>query len=349
MAIPTVVNVGAVSSAAGATISPTMPASVLTGDILLLCIESAIAEGTVTGGSETWVAVADSPQTIGSGATLSRISCYWARASQYSPTSPTVGAPSNHQQGFIIAFRGCHGTGNPWDVTSGGTEAGPDTSLSITGDITTVADCLIVLLCGQSLPDATSTTEFGAMTNADLASLTERVDNTMTSGNGGGLFCGTGTKASIGSYTATTLTTVTSASHSFMSIALKPPQATTFTQAIAAVAVPVATLTRLNTFSRTLAAVAVPVATLTKQMYVVMSATATGVATLVTALLFSVSAAAVAVGVATLTTVATFSKALAAIAVGVASLTATFIAGAAAVVARVQGFIVNVGSMMMRR
>jgi len=118
---------------------------------------------------------------------------------------------------------------------------------------------------------------------------------------------------------------------------------------IAAVAVPVATLTRLNTFSRTLAAVAVPVATLTKRMYVTMSATATGVATLVTALLFSVSAAAVAVGVATLTTVATFTKILAAVAVGVASLTATFIAGAAAVVARVQGFIVNVGSMMMRR
>jgi hypothetical protein len=228
MALPTVRAFGAVSSAAGASISPAMPAGVLQNDILLLFIESSIANGAVTGGTETWVQVADSPQSVGSGTSLARISVYWARASQDTPTSPTVAAPTNHQQGCIGAFIGCETSGDPWNVTSGGTEAGPDTSISVTGDTTTVDDCLVVITCATSLPDTDTTVEFGAMTNADLASLTERSDSTNNDGNGGGLFVGTGTKASAGSYTATTFTAVTSAAHAFMTIALKPPAGTKF-------------------------------------------------------------------------------------------------------------------------
>jgi hypothetical protein len=193
----------------------------LQNDILLLHLEASIVEGSVTGGTETWAAVADSPQTVGSGAGLARAAIYWARASQDSPTSPTVGAPSNHIQGAIISYQDCITTGNPWDVTSGGTEAGPDTSVSITGDTTTVVNCLIVLQCSTSLPDTDTTTEFGSMTNADLGSLTDRIDSTNNDGNGGGLFVGTGTKAAAGTYGATTLTAVTSAAHAFISIALK--------------------------------------------------------------------------------------------------------------------------------
>jgi hypothetical protein len=203
-----------------------MPSGTLLNDILLLFRESVAGVPALSGGTETWVQVADSPQAVGSGTTLAQLSCFWARASQDTPTSPTSAAPSNHQQGFIIAVSGCITTGNPWDVTAPGTtEAGPDTSISIAGDTTTVDDCLVVLACATSLPDAATTTEFGAMTNADLGSLTEHVDNTTSQGNGGGLFCGTGTKASLGAYTATTLTAVTSAAHACMSIALKPPPA----------------------------------------------------------------------------------------------------------------------------
>jgi len=222
--IPTVRSVGPVASGTGA-ITPTMAPIVETGDDLYLIIESAIMNGAVSGGSETWVQMPDSPQSVGSGTTLSRISCYWARASSASPTSPTVAAASNHQQGCIIAVKNGAGTGDPWDVTAGGTEVGPDTSLSIPGDTTTMANCLILLLAATSLPDAATTTEFGAMTNAGLTNLTEHVDNTIIAGNGGGLFVGTGMKAAAGAYAATTLTAVTSASHAMMSIALKPPQA----------------------------------------------------------------------------------------------------------------------------
>jgi hypothetical protein len=59
MTLPVVRAVGAVSAAAAASINPTMPSGVLQNDILLLFVEAVASEGTVTGGTETWVAVAD--------------------------------------------------------------------------------------------------------------------------------------------------------------------------------------------------------------------------------------------------------------------------------------------------
>jgi plastocyanin len=71
------------------------------------------------------------------------------------------------------------------------------------------------------LPDATGTANFSAWTNANLTSITEQTDNTVTAGNGAGLGIVTGGKATAGAYANTTVTCATAAAKGMMSIALK--------------------------------------------------------------------------------------------------------------------------------
>ena len=55
-----------------------------------------------------------------------------------------------------------------------------------------------------------------------LSSLTERTDNSVTAGNGGGLGIATGVKAAAGATGNTAVTLATAASKGMMSIAIKP-------------------------------------------------------------------------------------------------------------------------------
>lgn len=224
MTIPAVRAVGAVAAGTG-TIVPGMPVGTLLNDILLLFVETANSPGfTVTGGTETWAEIPDSPQGTGNSTTGAKLSIFWARASQDTPTSPTVSDSGDHQMGRIIAFSGCITSGNPYDVTAPGTtDVSPgDTTVSIAGDTTTVADCLVIAATGQT-GTATDTAEFSAWTNASLSSLTERIDNRNTVGTvGAALGVATGGKAAAGAYSATTATSADTAARVCISLALKP-------------------------------------------------------------------------------------------------------------------------------
>lgn len=219
MAIPTFVAKGTLQSAATA-ITPTMPTGVLAGDILLMFFETADQAVTVSGGTETWAQTTDSPVSV-AGAT--RLTVFWARASQDTPTSPTSNDSGDHQTGVILAFRGCIATGNPWDAAVGSAEAVSDTSGSISGLTTTVADCLVVAAMAVDAPTSNTSTNFSGWANGDLASVTERSDETSNQGNGGGIGTATGTKAVAGTVGATTVTLAVAAQKAMMSIALKPP------------------------------------------------------------------------------------------------------------------------------
>ena len=107
-------------------------------------------------------------------------------------------------------------------MTAGGVESTSDTSGSIPGVTTTVANALVVTALAASLPDATGTAQYSAWTNANLTSLTERVDNTRNAGNGGGLAVATGVKAAAGATGNTAVTLANSATKAMMSIAIKP-------------------------------------------------------------------------------------------------------------------------------
>ncbi len=222
-AMPTFVAAGAVASGTG-TISPALPSGLQTNDILLLFLETAnqtISISNQNGG--TWTQVTGSPQGTGTagGSSATCLTAFWSRYNG-SQGAPTTSDSGNHQLGRMIAIRGATTSGNPWDVEAGGVDATSNTSGSIPGTTTTVANTLVVVAIATSLPDASGTANFSGWTNANLSSLTERTDNTVTAGNGGGLGLATGGKATAGAYGATAVTLANAAVKGMMSIALKP-------------------------------------------------------------------------------------------------------------------------------
>ena len=206
-------------------ITPALPSGIATGDILLLSLETgneAISISNQNNG--IWTEVTGSPQgtgTTGTSGTGTRLTVFWSR---YNGTqgAPTTSDSGNHQLGRIIAVRGVTTSGNPWDVTAGDVNATSNTSGVIPGATTTVNNTLIVAAIATSLPDSTGTTNFSSWANSNLTDVTERTDNTVTSGNGGGLGIATGGKATAGAYGNTTVTLAASALKGMMSIALKP-------------------------------------------------------------------------------------------------------------------------------
>jgi len=196
-------------------------------DILLLFLETsnqAITIANQSGG--VWTAVANSPQSTGTAANANatRLTVFWSRYNG-TQTAPVTSDSGDHQIGRMIAVRGVETTGNPWDITAGGVEAGNnDTSGSIPGATTTVANTLVVAAIATALPDATGTAVFtnASWANASLTGVTERTDNSNAANNGGGLGIATGVKATAGLYNATTATLATSFVQGRMSSARRP-------------------------------------------------------------------------------------------------------------------------------
>jgi len=135
---------------------------------------------------------------------------------------PVITDSGDHTTCAAHRFAGAVTSGDPWDVAeSGNDSAANDTSANIPGDTTTVTNTLVVLIQGTS-NNGTSTANCGAVTNADLGSITERFDSSSTTGLGGGHCIITGTKASASSYTTSTLTLSATTYKAAFSIALKP-------------------------------------------------------------------------------------------------------------------------------
>lgn len=216
---PTVVSVGAIAANAAA-VTPGMPANIRTNDLLLLFCETenqAISIATQNGGS--WALITTATGTgVASAADAVMLSIFYDRYNG-SQTAPVTSDSGDHQMCRMMAIRGVPPTGTPWVIATGTTEAA-DQSWSFPSTSTTVANNLVVVAGAGSLPDATTTTEFGALTNANLSGITERVDNTTTAGTGGSLYVATGTAAAVGDYGASTLTSVTSAVKAMVSIGI---------------------------------------------------------------------------------------------------------------------------------
>jgi hypothetical protein len=214
--MPTVVGVGAAASGISSAVVP-RPTGLLTDDILLMVCASpttvAVTVSNAAGG--TWAQAPDSPQDVAAG---DRLTVFWSRYNG-TQTDPTI-AGSDHVIGEMIAIRGCPAAGDPWDVTSGGSDATSDTSVSVPGATTTVANCLVVVFCAHTRDSAVA--QFSAHANADLANLTERMDASTSTGGGGGFGCWTGEKAAAGAYGATTATLLAASPTAFATYAMKP-------------------------------------------------------------------------------------------------------------------------------
>ena len=212
MAVPTFVAAGLLQeSTTTLTVSDNITPT--TGDYQLLILESAAEAATLTtsGGFTAF------PGDIGSGAgiyttgaaaglTSTRMTVF--ERLYAGQADPVTNDPGNHVIANIFTFRKSSGAWTAlsdvrsatvdvgWKVTIQATEV---TAASMDGITTDTVDQLIVGITCAAKPDvAGGTTEMGAVTNGNLASITERFDDAAASGNGGWIGCWTGQEVSTG-------------------------------------------------------------------------------------------------------------------------------------------------------
>jgi hypothetical protein len=225
---PVVRAVGGVASG-NAGISPGLPAGTEVGDLLIMVAES--------GGASAFEPEANTPLTAAGWSSPpapyasqkkgnTRLTILYRIATGSDPT--TTNDTGDHQVARIIGIKSeTFDAAEPFNTAAVGTQAATK-AVSIPGGTTTRDRCLIFACASGNLPDATGTAEFGAATNASLSELTERIDNTVTAGDGGAIYAVTGVKAAKGAYSATTLTAVTEAERGVISLAINPQ--TTFVE-----------------------------------------------------------------------------------------------------------------------
>ncbi|MGH9251750.1 MAG: hypothetical protein ACRD0W_19850 [Acidimicrobiales bacterium] len=218
MALPTFVAVGTAAEGLG-DIVPGLPTGWAENDVFILAAKCRITDAiNVPSG---WAHVTDSPVIADTGipSDSPELTILWRRATA-SESAPTLVDAGNHQVAQIVAYRGVVATGNPWDVTSASSETTSDTSGSITGDTTTVADCLVVAAIAHAVDSAAA--QFSSYANTDLSSVTERIDAGTAAGSGGGVGLADGGKATAGAYGATTVTLANASAKAMLTVALKP-------------------------------------------------------------------------------------------------------------------------------
>lgn len=227
-----VANGAATVSASATTCTVDLPVSCTDDDILILvgCGEGDGAGGTLAlttaNGFAAFTgvtAVSDDDNDATEENPENDCMVWWKRTSGGCGSAPVITDSGDHTTCQVHQFRGVKTTGDPHNTAGQGTD-GNDTSASLPGVTTTAADTLIVLVQGTS-NNATATTNCGAVTNADLTSITERFDSTNTQGLGGGHCIITGVKASAGSVTNSTLTLSATSFKAAFTIALEPPGA----------------------------------------------------------------------------------------------------------------------------
>ena len=202
-----------------ASVTPAWPAHAV-DDVALLFVESTGGQAATLSTANGFAAVLNSPQSTGGGATGTRITVFWARATSTMMASPVVADPGNHVYAQILTYRSVFASGNPWDVTGGGTKGAASMTVTVTGVTTTVDSTLIVQAVARD--DDLDTAEFSAQTNVNLTSITERSDAGTLSGNGGGFAVWDGGKATAGATGNTTATIAVSTVNAFLTIALRP-------------------------------------------------------------------------------------------------------------------------------
>lgn len=215
MAIPAWKAKGTFASGTGA-LSVAWPTSgsYAVGDLALLICESANQAHTTPSG---WTPVANSPQFTGTAAAAGgvRLSVFYKYATSTSETNVSVADTGNHTTGQIHVFKAC-----VIETTIGGVRTPAGTSITF-GSLTTANDNDLIVFCLANDRDAASTANLSAWTNANLTGLTERHDQTVTSGVGGGIGVASGVMASAGAIGTTTVTNAASVTAAWLVIALR--------------------------------------------------------------------------------------------------------------------------------
>jgi cellulose synthase/poly-beta-1,6-N-acetylglucosamine synthase-like glycosyltransferase len=207
--LPTVVNVGTVANGTGA-VTPGLPTGHAANDINVMFCET----NNQTISVANWTQAPSSPQSNGT----SRLTVFYRREVT-GDGNPATNDSGDHQVCRIIGIRGVVTDSTLWNATNG-TTGGSNTTGSIPGNTTTVANTMVLVAASTDLDNA-NTSAFSGWTNGNLANLTERMDNDVISGGGGGFGVASGQKVTAGDYGATTVNYTTASTKGLWSGALK--------------------------------------------------------------------------------------------------------------------------------
>lgn len=223
MAAPQPRGVGAVASGINA-INPGLPAGTVTGDGLVLLVETS-NEPVPSMAAAGWVDIGAGVVNVATGTiTAATLRFKIAGAGEAAPTVPDSG---DHQIARIIGL--VAGTFDPADPIPAGlvilTPISTTTNpFNIPGPTTPDPDYLIVT--GFTTGTDTATAQLsGSFGNAALTGLTTQVNNWTTSGGGGGIAAASGVKATAGAVGNTTASVVTANVKAAFAFAVKPVSA----------------------------------------------------------------------------------------------------------------------------
>ena len=189
------------------------------GDLILIFLESANQAFTApVGGGYTQVTA--SPQGTGTAAqaNATRLTIFY-KIADGTETTYVTGDSGDHNVVCSFVIRGADRV-TPINDSVGNTAAAA-TALTCPAVVTTVPECLIIIAIASDR-DANSTTNVATPVNANLTSLTERIDQTFNTGQGGGLGIYTGLKATAGSTGTTAVTQGASEETSRITLAIAP-------------------------------------------------------------------------------------------------------------------------------
>lgn len=187
------------------------------GDLILIFLESANQAFTaVTGYSQ----VAASPQGQGTAgaANATRLTIFY-KIADGTETTYVTGDSGDHNVVCSFVIRDVD-RGNPINDSAGNTAAAA-TALTCPAVTTTVPECLIIIAIASDR-DANTTANFSNPVNANLTTLTERIDQTFNTGQGGGFGIYTGLKGTVGSTGTTAVTQAASEETARITLAIAP-------------------------------------------------------------------------------------------------------------------------------
>jgi len=185
--IPTWRATGTMNHGTTSAITVALPSGMSANDIVIL-VASTIAGGSITitsdGSVTPWTAVSGSPIDVTGG---EKLYVWWGRFSSGS-TGVTITPGGDHIVGRCVAYYNCYAGGSPIDVSATGTETASDNSFSFaTGLTTTYNNEMVITVCSTGNdPSFDSTAQFSSWTGANLGTKTERMDNDVNEGGGGG-------------------------------------------------------------------------------------------------------------------------------------------------------------------
>lgn len=225
MAFPRYISKGAFQSGTGALTVPALTGT-QAGDIVILFVESA-NETIATPTGYKVLATQVGTGTAGAAGAV-RIASFYRILEDVADTATSVADSGNHTTAIKMLFRDTSLADGAFYVTATSVQATASTAMTFPAVVAATDESLIVLAVALDT-DAASTTTVGNVTNASLANITERHDQTVIAGAGGGLAVITGEEATAGSTGTSTATGSTSVTRAYHTISLSRVAAQTTT------------------------------------------------------------------------------------------------------------------------